>query len=208
MARQDAEILQILQDFADAKKLSVSKITMQKRAAKLAAKQLEQAEEDLAIADIQEDLEVLHDNIRDERAKQKREDEEAARKAAKSDKGKDTDSGSQTQSTTALPPEVTEALDWIRSQKNLSIAEERRKAINERVYKEGASKDDKTLIDKLISTHSITHETDENDVVTKVLDIYNTIKSSTAGKGAVVAGTGGADNQAALDKVIEEAKKF
>lgn len=205
--KTEAEILQSLKDFAKAKKLSVSEKTMQHRAAKLALKQLDEDAENAAITEIQEELEVIHANIRDERAKQKREDEEAFKATNPTPKTNDDGSGASSQAANQ-DPALKEALDWIREQKNASIAESKRKSVIEKVYKEGASKDDKTLIDKLISTHAITHETDEEDVVGKVLDIYNTIKTASAASGGLPKDTSGGKSSTELDKLIDESKKF
>jgi len=76
MAKTEAEILQTFKDYAKSKNLSVSEITMQKRAAKIAQKALEDAELEQSLIDADlEFLEVINDNIRHERAQQKKDDE-------------------------------------------------------------------------------------------------------------------------------------
>lgn len=201
--KTEAEILQIYKNHAAGKNLSVSEITMQKRAATLAALSLE--DEALFQSLIDADLnffEVMHDNIRHERSVQKRQTEEELKKqnpTSNSDEPKTTQGGD-----TSISPEmlsiIQELKGEIESFKSKELVSQKRSEIEKLLFSKGVDKKDKELISELMALQSISKETDINSVADTIINIYNKIKVSPKG----------GDNPRKpegeeLDKMIEQA---
>lgn len=200
MAKTEAEILQTFKDYAKSKNLSVSEITMQKRAAKIAQKALEDAELEQSLIDADlEFLEVINDNIRHERAQQKKDDEANFKKVE------------------PIAPEVDdnpvlaklEALE-----KKLSAYEQKetvlqkRQSIESKLYTKGIDKKDKAIVEKILSTQSITVETDEDAVVDTLVDVYNSLKSSFSGGNPPLSASGSPTEDKKLLDIFQKAKEI
>ena len=204
MAKTEAEILQTFKDYAKSKNLSVSEITMQKRAAKIAQKALEDAELEQSLIDADlEFLEVINDNIRHERAQQKKDDEANFKKvepiAPKEPKEVDDNP-------------VLAKLEAL--EKKLSAYEQKetvlqkRQSIESKLYTKGIDKKDKAIVEKILSTQSITVETDEDAVVDTLVDVYNSLKSSFSGGNPPLSASGSPTEDKKLLDIFQKAKEI
>lgn len=178
--KTEAEILQFLKEQSTAKKLSISEKTMQKRAAKLSAKQFtDEAIELDALNDAIEDFIVQNDEIRFQRSLEKKIWEEKLK--------------------TTLPPVTPPSLadntaineDVLKRfeamEKKLAEVDKKEKAANNKdallksLYKD-YEKADKTLINKFVGLLSINDDTDIEAAKVQIVDLYNeTIGSSIDG---------------------------
>lgn len=176
--KTEAEILQIYKDHAAAKKLSVSEITMQKRAASLA--QLAIEDEAIFNSLVEADknfLEVANENIRFERAQQRKVDaEEFAKKILKQTPpivGETTEEDGSNEILTYLQEMKKE----IETLKEREVISQKRTAIEKTLYSKGVDKSDKEIISKLLALQPISKDTEDDKVVDVIIDAYNTIKS-------------------------------
>lgn len=172
--KTEAEILQYLKDQSTAKKLSVSEKTMQKRAAKLAARQFQdEAAETEALEDAVDDLVVQNDEIRFQRSQEKKIWE---------DKQKGTPPP-----TEPSKPDEDMLKRFELLEKKLAESEKKEKAnankeaLLKSIYKD-YEKADKNLIGKFVNLLSINDDTDIEDAKLKVVELYNeTVSASIDG---------------------------
>lgn len=176
--KTEAEILQIYKDHAAAKKLSVSEITMQKRAASLA--QLAIEDEAIFNSLVEADknfLEVANENIRFERAQQRKVDaEEFAKKPPKQTPPKVGETTEEDGSNEILTY-LQEMKKEIETLKEREVVSQKRTAIEKTLYSKGVDKSDKEIISKLLALQPISKDTEDDKVVDVIIDAYNTIKS-------------------------------
>lgn len=176
--KTEAEILQIYKDHAAAKKLSVSEITMQKRAASLA--QLAIEDEAIFNSLVEADknfLEVANENIRFERAQQRKVDaEEFAKKTPKQTPPKVGETTEEDGSNEILTY-LQEMKKEIETLKEREVVSQKRTAIEKTLYSKGVDKSDKEIISKLLALQPISKDTEDDKVVDVIIDAYNTIKS-------------------------------
>ena len=176
--KTEAEILQIYKDHAAAKKLSVSEITMQKRAASLA--QLAIEDEAIFNSLVEADknfLEVANENIRFERAQQRKVDaEEFAKKTPKQTSPKVGETTEEDGSNEILTY-LQEMKKEIETLKEREVVSQKRTAIEKTLYSKGVDKSDKEIISKLLALQPISKDTEDDKVVDVIIDAYNTIKS-------------------------------
>lgn len=202
MAKTEVEILQVYKDYATAKKLSVSEITMQKRAAKIASLALadEAIEQTLIDADL-EFFDVAHANIRDERAKQKKEDEALLTNPKPKEKP---DTAPKENS---IEEKLNQVMKELETLKNQDASKTKRTLVLDKVFEKGANKKDKELIEELLSLQNINHETDEEVAADAIVAVYNKAKSFVKPEKKVDEPDGG-EGFKELEKIIEGSKQF
>lgn len=203
MAFTEAEILQKMKTHVDTKKLNVSEITMQKRAAQLAA-QLEKLNltegEDEFISSELSFLDVIHDNIRHERSIQKKEDDELFKKA-------NPKPSEPIAPPDDISPEIVEIKKELEALKNAKSAESRQLEVRKRIYELGIPKTDEDIAEAIFGTQVINHETDVESVAGAIVNTYNKLKTLIAAP-AMPAAASGSPVSKEFEKLLEDAKNF
>lgn len=201
MPKTEAEILQLLKNHADTKKLSVSAITMQKRAATLAAIESDEFQDSILQSELSF-METIHDNIRHERATQKREDEDDFKKRASSNPVEPKEEPE------ALP---NQAIDELRKEietlKNAKAAEQKQREVYKKIYELGVPKEDKDIIDAILSGQVITHDSDSETTSKGVVELYNKLKTLSVSNRAPES-AGGVSTDEDFKNLLEQAKNY
>ena len=178
MAKTEAEILQIFKEHATAKKLSVSEVTMQKTAARVAQLAItDEAIENGVIDSYKDSFNVINDNIRDERSKQKRETEEFLKKQQNPNPQPIT-SPTETQPTDIFSnPEIKSLIDFVKGVKQKEVKETKMSTIESLALSKGIPKEKKSFISKSLEKITISDETNEEDVAQYVVGLYNELSA-------------------------------
>lgn len=177
--KTEAEILQYFKEQSAAKKLSVSEKTMQKRAAKLSARQFtDEAAETAALEDAIDDFVVQNDEIRFQRSLEKKVWEEKSKP-----------NPTPPAPTPPEPPSPNDEMikRFEAMEKKLAEAEKKeqaaanKEALLKSLYKD-YEKADKALINKFVGLLSIDDKTDIDAAKAQIVELYNeTVGSSIEG---------------------------
>lgn len=180
MSKTEAEILQIFKDQVKGKKLTISEITMQKRAAKIANRNLEGEDETSAIEDAIDDFVVVSDNIRFERSQQKKETNEEWEKRTQTPPNPP-----KPQEPDAYEARLKELEARLEKQTKKEKAQENRQLLISKLFEKGAKKEDKDLINEFVDIYQVADDTDIESASERILGLYNKTLRESAGGDAV-----------------------
>ncbi len=209
MAKTEAEILQIFKEHATAKKLSVSEVTMQKTAARVAQLAItDEAIENGVIDSYKDSFNVINDNIRDERSKQKRETEEFLKKQ-QNPNPQPTQPPTETQPTDIFSnPEIKSLIDFVKGVKQKEVKETKISAIEALALSKGIPKEKKTFITKSLEKMAIGDDTNEEDVAQYVVGLYNELSAPTTNSAVPNRSQGNAVSESDKASVQDALKDF
>lgn len=178
MAKTEAEILQIFKEHAIAKKLSISEVTMQKTAARVAQLSItDDAVESSVIDSYKDSFSVINDNIRDERSKQKRETEDFYKKQLNPNQQPNPTPIDPQPTDIFSNPEIKSLIDFVKGVKQKEVKETKMGAIESLALSKGIPKDKRSFIAKSLEKIAISDDTNEEDVAQYVVGLYNELSA-------------------------------
>ena len=201
MAKTEAEILQLLKESAQTKKLSsVSDITLQKIAAQISKMNLSDDIETLIIDAEKDKLVILNDNIRNERAKQKQETEALFKQVPTKEEPKNEPNKIE------LPQEILSVVEYVNSLKTKEQLQSKRTSIEKAIFEKGVPKDKKDFVEKALERLNITVDGNDSDLADAVVDLYNVANAKSSSESVPNKANGNASDEA-IDALVTEALK-
>ena len=178
MAKTEAEILQIFKEHAIAKKLSISEVTMQKTAARVAQLSItDDAVESSVIDSYKDSFNVINDNIRDERSKQKRETEDFYKKQQNPNQQPNPAPIEPQPADIFSNPEIKSLIDFVKGVKQKEVKETKMSTIESLALSKGIPKEKRSFISKSLEKIAIGDDTNEEDVAQYVVGLYNELSA-------------------------------
>mgnify|MGYP003586602607 FL=1 len=178
MAKTEAEILQIFKEHAIAKKLSISEVTMQKTAARVAQLSItDDTIENSVIDSYKDSFNVINDNIRDERSKQKRETEDFYKKQQNPNQQPNPAPIEPQPADIFSNPEIKSLIDFVKGVKQKEVKETKMSTIESLALSKGIPKEKRSFISKSLEKIAIGDDTNEEDVAQYVVGLYNELSA-------------------------------